>query len=170
MMRGLCSKSKRQSVPCFIFEVTTNWGRPAKLYKLKHLSKVEVVTNDPSGCTFMLGFDNLRSQSVAPPQWTMRNVDDRNRVLLWILNICKDVLGRLPKVVGIDVVEMALWAKENTPTFTKQHTNLQDGPVSAAVEEREMKVTVERELVSQAEEEDMEALLGTYVTSLPLLF
>lgn len=35
----------------------------------------------------------------------------RNRVLLCILNICKDVLGRLPKVVGIDVVEMALWAK-----------------------------------------------------------
>lgn len=28
--------------------------QPAKLYKLKHLSKVEVVTNDPSGCTFML--------------------------------------------------------------------------------------------------------------------
>ncbi|GKD44240.1 hypothetical protein Tco_1268885, partial [Tanacetum coccineum] len=22
------------------------------------------------------GFDNLRSQSVAPPQWTMRNIDD----------------------------------------------------------------------------------------------
>lgn len=32
-----------------------------------------------------------------------------------------------------------------------------------------MTVTVERELVSQAEEEDMEALLGTYVTSFPLL-
>lgn len=28
-----------------------------------------------------------------------------------ILNMCKDVLGRLPKVVGIDVVELALWAK-----------------------------------------------------------
>lgn len=35
----------------------------------------------------------------------------RNRLLLCILNICKDVLGHLPKVVGIDVVEMALWAK-----------------------------------------------------------
>ncbi|RVX15214.1 Exocyst complex component SEC3A [Vitis vinifera] len=105
--------------------------QPAKLYKLKHLSKVEVIANDPSGCTFMLGFDNLRSQSVAPPQWTMRNIDDslpgascrgrgqhleiwdpmespkawpwevtQNRLLLCILNICKDVLGRLPKVVG----------------------------------------------------------------------
>lgn len=32
-----------------------------------------------------------------------------------------------------------------------------------AVTEGDMQVTVERELVSQAEEEDMEALLGTYV-------
>ncbi|CAH2042104.1 unnamed protein product [Thlaspi arvense] len=88
--------------------------QPAKLYKLKHLSKMELVTNDPSGCTFILGFDSLRSQSVAPPQWTTRNVDDRNRLLMCILNICKDHLGRLPKVVGLDVVEMALWAKSNT--------------------------------------------------------
>ncbi|CAL5383636.1 unnamed protein product [Camellia sinensis] len=136
---------------------------PAKLYKLRHLSKVEVVTNDPSGCTFMLGFDNLRNQSVAPPQWTMRNIDDRNRLLLCILNICKDILGHLPKVVGIDVVEMALWAKENTSTVTNQRT-IQDGPVAATVTESDLKVTVEKELVSQAEEEeDMEALLGTYV-------
>lgn len=163
---AISTKAKGQRTRAFLHVLKYSTGgvlEPAKLYKLKHLSKVEVVTNDPSGCTFMLGFDNLRSQSVAPPQWTMRNVDDRNRVLLYILNICKDVLGRLPKVVGIDVVEMALWAKENTPTFTKQNTDLQDGPVSVAVEEREMKVTVERELVSQAEEEDMEALLGTYV-------
>ncbi|KAL0351928.1 UNVERIFIED_CONTAM: Exocyst complex component SEC3A [Sesamum calycinum] len=83
----------------------------AKMYKLKHLSKVEVSTDDPSGCTFMLGFDNLRSQSVAPPQWTMRNVDDRNRLVLCILNISKDCMVNIPKVVGIDVVEMALWAK-----------------------------------------------------------
>lgn len=41
--------------------------------------------------------------------------------------------------------------------------NLQDGPVESAVAEGDMKVTVERELVSQAEEDDMEALLGTYV-------
>ncbi|XP_022772458.1 exocyst complex component SEC3A-like isoform X3 [Durio zibethinus] len=108
------------------------------------------------------GFDNLRSQSVAPPQWTMRNTDDRNRILLCILNICKDVLGRLPKVVGIDVVEMALWAKENTPSVTTQR-NQQDGPVATTVTESDLKVTVEKDLVSQAEEEDMEALLGTYV-------
>lgn len=38
-----------------------------------------------------------------------------------------------------------------------------DGPAATAVSGGDMKVTVERELVSQAEEEDMEALLDTYV-------
>lgn len=162
---ALSTKAKGQRTKAFLRVLKYSTGgvlEPAKLYKLKHLSKVEVITNDPSGCTFTLGFDNLRGKSVAPPQWTMRNIDDRNRLLLCILNICKDVLGRLPKVVGIDVVEMALWAKENTPTVTTQR-NLQDGPVAATVTESDLKVTVERELVSQAEEEDMEALLGTYV-------
>ncbi|XP_057792432.1 exocyst complex component SEC3A-like isoform X1 [Salvia miltiorrhiza] len=135
-----------------------------KFYKLKHLSKVEVVSNDPSGCTFTLGFDNLRNQSVAPPQWMMRNVDDRNRILLSILNICRDS-GDLPKVVGIDIVEMALWAKQNTQAIPKpQQTSFQEGGLDPVViTETDMQVTVEKELVSQAEEEDMEALLGTYV-------
>ncbi|CAL5349147.1 unnamed protein product [Camellia sinensis] len=162
---AISTKLKAQRTKAFLRVLKYSNGgvlEPAKLYKLKHLSKVEVVTNDPSGCTFMLGFDNLRSQSVAPPQWTMRNVDDRNRLVFCILNTCKDILGHLPKVVGIDVVEMALWAKENTPTTTKQ-SNLQDGPVAATETEGDLKVTVEKELVSQAEEEDMEALLGTYV-------
>ncbi|XP_058192880.1 exocyst complex component SEC3A [Rhododendron vialii] len=162
---AISTKSKGQRTKAFLRVLKYSTGgvlEPAKLYKLKHLSKVEVVTNDITGCTFLLGFDNLRSQSVAPPQWTMRNIDDRNRLLLCILNICKDILGRLPKVVGIDVVEMALWAKENTPTVTTQG-NLEDGPVEATVTESDLKVTVEKELVSQAEEEDMEALLGTYV-------
>ncbi|KAG6672276.1 hypothetical protein I3843_16G054300 [Carya illinoinensis] len=165
---ALSTKSKGQRTTAFLRVLKYSNGgvlEPAKLYKLKHLSKVEVMGNDPSGCTFMLGFDNLRSQSVAPSQWTMRNIDDRNRLLLCILNICKDVSGRLPKVVGVDVVEMALWAKENiqnTPSVGTQR-NLQDGPVAATVTESDLKVTVEKELVSQAEEEDMEALLGTYV-------
>ncbi|RDX88147.1 Exocyst complex component SEC3A, partial [Mucuna pruriens] len=160
------AKSKGQRTTAFLRVLKYSTGgvlEPAKLYKLKHLSRVEVVTNDPSGCTFTLGFDNLRSQSVAPPQWTMRNIDDRNRLLLCILNICKDVLGRLPKVVGIDVVEMALWAKENTPPVSAQNKVRDGGPVASAVTETELKVNVEKELVSQAEEEDMEALLGTYV-------
>ncbi|KAL5142082.1 Exocyst complex component SEC3A [Glycine soja] len=163
------AKSKGLRTSAFLRVLKYSTGgvlEPAKLYKLKHLSKVEVVANDPSGCTFTLGFDNLRSQSVAPPQWTMRNIDDRNRLLLCILNICKDVLGRLPKVVGIDVVEMALWAKENTPSVSSQNKVRDGGPAASVVTETEiteLKVNVEKELVSQAEEEDMEALLGTYV-------
>lgn len=43
----------------------------------------------------------------------------------------------------------------------KKQVDLQDGPVKDAIAESDMKVTVERELVSQAEEEDMEALLDT---------
>ncbi|KAG0488135.1 hypothetical protein HPP92_006946 [Vanilla planifolia] len=136
-------------------------GGPAKLYKLKHLSKVEVIQNDPSGCTFM-GFDNLRSQSVAPSQWTMRNKDDRNRLLLCILNMSKEVLGRLPKVVGMDIVEMALWAKENTPVASNR-IRVEGGLGTSILIKSDSQVTVEKELVSQAEEEDMETLLGTYV-------
>ncbi|XP_024635266.1 exocyst complex component SEC3A isoform X2 [Medicago truncatula] len=112
------------------------------------------------------GFDNLRNHTVAPPQWTMRNIDDRNRLLLSTLNICKDVLGRLPKVVGIDVVEMALWAKENTPAVSTQNNQTDGATVESAVNEAELKVNVEKELVSQAEEEDMEALLGNYITGI----
>lgn len=33
--------------------------KPAKIYKLKHLSKVEVNSNDPSGCTFTLVLPTL---------------------------------------------------------------------------------------------------------------
>lgn len=141
---------------------------PAKLYKLKHLTKVEVISSDASGCTFVLGFDNLRSQTVAPPQWTMRNIDDRNRLLFCILNMCKEILSYLPKVVGIDIVELALWAKENALTLDSQLSN-QDGQETSVATQTERKVTVtvtvENDLVSQAkdEEEDMEALLDTYV-------
>ncbi|KAF3778979.1 Exocyst complex component [Nymphaea thermarum] len=133
---------------------------PAKLYKLQHLSKVEVASNDD--CTFTLGFDNFRSQSVSPPQWTMRNTNDRNRFLVCILTMCKDMVGHLPKVTGIDVVEMAIWAKAHTPAVASQK-NAQIGSTASSLEPNDLKVTVERDLVSQAEEEDMEALLGTYV-------
>lgn len=54
--------------------------------------------------------------------------------------------------------------QENKPVVTNQRV-IQDGqgPVAATVTESDLKVTVEKELVSQAEEEDMEALLGTCV-------
>ncbi|XP_040997299.1 exocyst complex component SEC3A-like [Juglans microcarpa x Juglans regia] len=57
---------------------------------------------------------------------------------------------------------MGFRSQENTPSVSTQK-NLEDGPVAATVTESELKVTVEKELVSQAEEEDMEALLDTYV-------
>lgn len=44
--------------------------------------------------------------------------------------------------------------------------NAQDGPATSVMEQNDLKVTVEKDLVSQAEEEDMEALLGTYVLSI----
>ncbi|CAA7393847.1 unnamed protein product [Spirodela intermedia] len=157
--------SKTQRTKAFLHVLKYSSGgvlEPAKLYKLKHLTKVEVFPNDPSGCTFMLGFDNLRSQSVAPSQWTMRNIDDRNRLLLCFLHICKEVLGHIPKFVGIDIVEMALWAKENKPSVTAQ-VKAEDGPAAALTAQIDSEVTVEQDLVSQAEEEDMEALLGTFV-------
>ncbi|CAM6085191.1 unnamed protein product [Calypogeia fissa] len=134
----------------------------AKVYKLKHLSKIEAVPTDNSGCTFVLGFDNLKAQAVAPPQWTMRNLDDRNRLVTSILKLCKENLGRLPKIVGMDVVEMALWAQANAKALPI------DGPPSPVYEgsrddSKPGAETVERELVSKAEEDDMEALLGSYV-------
>ncbi|KAM0931514.1 hypothetical protein ACQ4PT_000270 [Festuca glaucescens] len=139
--------------------------QPAKVYKIKHLHKVEVASSDPSGCTFILGFDNLKSQSISPPQWTLRNKDDRNRLLMCILNLCKELLGGIPKVVGMDIVEMAIWAKENTTTKVTQ-VSTKDGPIESAFGEAESQVTVEKDLVSQAEEEDIEALLGTYVMAI----
>ncbi|XP_054817382.1 exocyst complex component SEC3A isoform X1 [Prosopis cineraria] len=158
------SKGQRKTAFLRVLKYTTGGVlEPAKIYKLKHLSKVEVIANDPSGCTFTLGFDNIRSQSVAPPQWTMRNIDDRNRLLLSILTMSKDLLGHLPKVVGIDVVELSLWSKANVPPVSIQRSPQGGAPVASAVTEPEMKVAVEKELVSQAEEEDIEALLGTYV-------
>lgn len=41
----------------------------------------------------------------------------RNRLLVCILTICKDAMGHLPKVVGIDIVELALWAKVRMSFF-----------------------------------------------------
>lgn len=101
------------------------WGKAGKLGRHMAKPRVLAITTKSKGHKtkaflrvlkyssggVLEGFDNLRSQSVAPPQWTMRNKDDRNRLLVYILNMCKEILGRLPKVVGIDIVEMALWAK-----------------------------------------------------------
>ncbi|KAL6660621.1 hypothetical protein ACP70R_001656 [Stipagrostis hirtigluma subsp. patula] len=165
---AVTTKAKGQRTKGFLRVLKYSHGgvlEPAKVYKIKHLSKVEVVQNDPSGCTFLLGFDNLRSQSVSPPQWTMRNKEDRNRLLMCILNICKEHLGGIPKVVGMDIVEMAIWAKEHTPAKVAQVSS-KDGPLESVALDTGSQVAVEKDLVSQAEEEDIEALLGNYVMAI----
>ncbi|CAM0875014.1 unnamed protein product [Alopecurus aequalis] len=165
---AVTTKAKGQRTKAFLRVLKYSNGgilEPAKVYKIKHLHKVEVASSDPSGCTFILGFDNLRSQSVSPPQWTLRNKDDRNRLLMCILNLCKELLGGIPKVVGMDIVEMAIWAKENTTTKVTQ-VGTKDGPIESVFAEVESQVTVEKDLVSQAEEEDIDALLGTYVMAI----
>ncbi|XP_037429373.1 exocyst complex component SEC3A-like isoform X1 [Triticum dicoccoides] len=165
---AVTTKPKGQKTKAFLRVLKYSNGgilEPAKVYKIKHLHKVEVASNDPSGCTFILGFDNLRSQSVSPPQWTMRNKDDRNRLLMCVLNLCKELLGGIPKVVGMDIVEMAIWAKENTTTKATQVAS-KDGLFDSTVLEPDSQVAVENDLVSQAEEEDIEALLGTYVMAI----
>ncbi|XP_027901790.1 exocyst complex component SEC3A-like isoform X3 [Vigna unguiculata] len=58
---------------------------------------------------------------------------------------------------------MALWAKENTPAVSAQSNEHGGASIASSVNESELKVYVEKELVSQAEEEDIEALLGTYI-------
>eukprot|EP00249_Psilotum_nudum_P012124 c23592_g1_i1 orf=378-3053(+) len=136
--------------------------QPSKVYKLKHLTKVEAVPSNNTGCTFVLGFDNLKSQSVAPPQWTMRSIDDRNRFLTGILKLCKENLGRLPKIVGMDVVEVALWAQANAKALPIGGP-VHDESVAVGIGANELSVTVEKDLVSKAEEDDMESLLDTYV-------
>ncbi|KAJ3677628.1 hypothetical protein LUZ60_003352 [Juncus effusus] len=165
---AISTKTKGQKTKAFLRVLKYSNGgflEVAKIYKLKHLSKLEVVQNDPTGCTFTLGFDNLKNKSVAPPQWTMRNKDDRNRILMCILNLCKEVLGTIPKVQNIDIVEMALWAKENTPGISANQAPHQDGPIEETSNEVEIesREAVERDLASQAEEEDMEALFETYL-------
>lgn len=67
------------------------------------------------------------------------------------------MISNLFSLIYMDLIQ------ENTPATTEKR-NVEDGPVEYAEAESE-KVTVERELVSQAEEEDMEALLGTQVFS-----
>ncbi|KAJ7570161.1 hypothetical protein O6H91_01G108600 [Diphasiastrum complanatum] len=156
------SSTQKFSVNLQVLKYSSGGLQPAKVYKLKHLTKIEAVPNDNTGCTFVMGFDNLKSQSVAPPQWTMRSLDDRNRFLTCILKLCKENLGRLPKIQGMDVVELALWAQANVKGLPIG-SPVQADSVDAERDQKEGKVTVERELLSKAEEDDMEALLGAYL-------
>ncbi|PNT63723.1 hypothetical protein BRADI_4g20338v3 [Brachypodium distachyon] len=55
--------------------------------------------------------------------------------------------------------------QENTTTKVTQ-VGTKDGPIESVVLEADSQVAVEKDLVSQAEEEDIEALLGTYVMAI----
>lgn len=68
-------------------------------------------------------------------------------------------------VQGFDFFHVYEFIQENTPSVINR-VNAQDGPATSVMEQNDLKVTVEKDLVSQAEEEDMEALLGTYVLSI----
>ena len=46
-----------------------NYYQPAKVYKIKHLSKIEVVQNDPSGCTFLLVRMPFSAALIIQDQW-----------------------------------------------------------------------------------------------------
>ena len=70
--------------------------------------------------------------------------------------MCKEILGRRPKVIGMDVVEMALWAQANTKTVPVK-AYAQDAPTVDGDSPNDLKVTVEEDLVSQAEEDDMDS-------------
>lgn len=55
-----------------------------------------------SSCPWLLyfqGFDNLKAQAVAPPQWTMRNLDDR------LVPIGKRNLQLVPAVTWREVLD-----------------------------------------------------------------
>ncbi|KAJ3670108.1 hypothetical protein LUZ60_010432 [Juncus effusus] len=75
----------------------------------------------------------------------MCNIDDRNRLLLSILNMCKESsMNRLPKLVGMDIVEMALWAKENTPAVVEEERELlEGGPGREIIESRNNKLEMQ---------------------------
>ncbi|KAG0604793.1 hypothetical protein M758_9G008200 [Ceratodon purpureus] len=150
-----------------------------KVHNLSHLSKIEGILDDKSGRSFILNFDLLQKQTVRPsPQWTMRSLDDRNRLLTSIFKFCKNYHGRAPKITGIDVVEMQLWAQKyskGTPAEAPSKADAKSQVASVVNEEElvddeyaeaETEETArvdDNEIVSKVEEEDMDALLGMYV-------
>eukprot|EP00245_Coleochaete_scutata_P011084 TRINITY_DN4045_c0_g1_i1.p1 TRINITY_DN4045_c0_g1~~TRINITY_DN4045_c0_g1_i1.p1 ORF type:complete len:907 (-),score=229.59 TRINITY_DN4045_c0_g1_i1:206-2926(-) len=140
----------------------------AKSYKLKHLAKIDALETDKSGCTFVFTFDNIKSQSVSgsPPQWTTRSLDDRNHLLVCLMKTSKENYGKVPKIGGMDVVEITLWAQSNQkplPIGKEGAAAAVLGRMGGDAGSVDVGVGVQQDLVSKAEEEDMEELLGTYV-------
>lgn len=131
-----------------------------KTYRLAALTSIELVTSDTTNRSFLLVFDEKTDSS--QPQWATRTVDDRNQLIFFLLKMCKDYLRNLPKVLGLDVVDLALWAKKNAKSLPGGVRLTDEGEVDSLGVEGET-MMMQDSLVSKAEEEDMEALLGTYV-------
>ncbi|CAI5512837.1 unnamed protein product [Closterium sp. Naga37s-1] len=130
-----------------------------KSYRLGALTSIELVTSDTTGRSFLLVFDEKTDSS--QPQWTTRTVDDRNQLVFLLLKMCKDYLKTLPKVIGLDVVDLALWAKKNAKSLPGGARLTEEGEGEAVGVESES-MMAQDSLVSKVEEEDMEALLGTF--------
>ncbi|GBG88674.1 hypothetical protein CBR_g48206 [Chara braunii] len=145
----------------------TGSGLPqmSKEYKLKHLVRVEAVEGDKSGLGFVLVFDNSKG---IPAQWSCRSIEDRNGLFVTLRQLSKDHLGRVPSLVGFDLVELALWAQSNAKPLPIAGTletarKLGEAGESVRLAENAVQVVGQHDLVSAQEEKDMEALLGTYV-------
>eukprot|EP00270_Netrium_digitus_P018877 TRINITY_DN726_c0_g1_i1.p1 TRINITY_DN726_c0_g1~~TRINITY_DN726_c0_g1_i1.p1 ORF type:complete len:898 (-),score=306.71 TRINITY_DN726_c0_g1_i1:217-2910(-) len=141
-----------------------------KSYKLSALTSIELFSSDSTGRSFVMVFDDKKDN--AQPQWTARTIDDRNQLLVCLLRLSRENLGKTPKVTGIDMVEMALWAKSHAKQLPLSAPPAVVGAsgdkgmkeeVGVFVEEEESSLMQDTQLVSKGEEEDMEALLGTYV-------
>ncbi|GBG69146.1 hypothetical protein CBR_g3845 [Chara braunii] len=138
----------------------------SKVYKLKHLVRLEAVEADKSGLSFGLIFDTLKT---SPPQWSCRSLDDRNRLFVTLRQLSKEHLGRVPSLVGIDLVELALWAQSfakgwplRLPAQEAEEKG-REGGGTLPLPENALEVVGQHDLVSAQEEKDMEALLGTYL-------
>lgn len=155
-------QAQRYKVKIYIIKPTPQGLELLKPYRLSSLSSIELVSSDTSGRSFLLIFDEKKDNSV--PQWTTSSIDDRNQLLVVLLKMCRENLKTLPRVVGIDVVEIALWAKSNAKPLPMGAGALMDGDESLSDDRiAEESMVAQESLVSKVEEEDMEALLGRYV-------
>ncbi|XP_024388582.1 exocyst complex component SEC3A [Physcomitrium patens] len=183
--------TKKMKVCLHVVKESATGLKTLKVHKLSHLREVEGVIDDESGRTFILNFDLLQKHSGTSSEWSMRSVDDRNRLLISVTKLCKLYHGRTPKITGFDVVEMQLWAQKNaklvtakgpakpktsapskafsklprTPTMNVEDHFDEDDVKDNEGDEETVEIDSENdeELISKDEEKDMDALLGMYV-------
>uniref|UniRef100_A0A7I4BSK5 Exocyst complex component Sec3 PIP2-binding N-terminal domain-containing protein n=1 Tax=Physcomitrium patens TaxID=3218 RepID=A0A7I4BSK5_PHYPA len=165
--------TKKMRVRLLVFVGSSSALEIEKVHELRRLSRIEGVLQDKSGRTFILNFDVPQDRPWRSSEWTTQTLEDRNRLLTAISKLCKKCHGRAPKLVGIDVVEMQLWAKKNAkillagaPDVMLESFAIHEEEIvndGGDVEIGEIYSDAYEELVSKDEEEDMDALLGMYV-------